>query len=261
MTATSGAPETMQARSNKADKPRRAPERPMTRLRMEALGPSPGYDRCSVENGRNLTRRAACVMWTLVQNYVYPSCGVRITAILLFCFFGAETALANMGALANYRGDWMINKNRKYLVATRWMENSDTLEMRYAYSTSNCFRWTRKTWFMRYDAVTHCYTATIQGRTTAHAIGEWDDATNTMTWTIVTKAGGGDATAKPHGARRIVHSFGDGEARWVNEYVGANGTTTSSRPMFLDILVPYSEPQPSHAPRCGECKPEPQQTF
>ena len=206
-------------------------EPPIARFQMENQPRRPGYAKRS-GNQDDFKQMTLFKIATIIL--VFPVC--------------VQTAAADMGALAKYRGDWMINANRKYLVAVRWKEGSNTVEMRYAYSTSNCFRWTRKTWVMRHDPASNSYTATIQGRTTEHAFGEWDQETNTMTWTVGTRDGVGEAAAKPHGVRRIVHSFGDDEARWTNEYTRANGKTTSSRPMILNILVPYNEPEPSDAP-------------
>ena len=146
---------------------------------------------------------------------------------------------ADLGALENYRGDWMVDANRQHLVSTNWQDDGSPLKMRYAYVKHYCPHWVRKTWTMNYDAETNTYTASITGGGTETAIGKWNAETKTFIWSVLSKRQTPGSAGEPKVFRLIEHRFSERTIRWKlkdpkgKEYKGQINT--------FDVLVPYDE--------------------
>ena len=165
---------------------------------------------------------------------------MRVIGAAIAALFFVVTASADMGALVRYRGDWMINGNRKHLVATRWRESNQSLEIRYSYQVSTCPRWTRESWVMRHDGTTNTYSAVIRGRKSEEsATGHWDESSNTMIWTTGAEA---DNSEEAGGVRRYTHVFGVDDVTWATTYIHKSGKQIENRPLTWKVLVPYEEP-------------------
>ena len=161
---------------------------------------------------------------------------LRIFLIPYLCF-ACGIAFADLGALSNYRGDWMIDQNRQHLVSTRWTTEGDTLELRYSYRSPNCPRWTHVRWVMHHNAKNGSYHATIYGRgTSGTANGHWDDSTKTLTWKV-TRITESTLINGSHLKRTEKHSFDDRELLWGVEHFRRDGQTYTNQTMVFDLLA------------------------